>query len=204
MKADNILISSENSLAIVIDPLADFISEKGAFSRCYGEKDTERVRNVANDLEAMVDEWNERVRVLLCRSKYEYDQCKVRNLEMLCVTEQGRESMIAPEMFSAVIEKYENSILCSPDIEEYLSDEILHLIPTGITTTSCVRKSIRGIQEKFPHIKIIIPKNAVASRISRENDENALLDLWGKSNNVIVVKRWQDIDLDIPSGRRRA
>lgn len=191
------LIVPKSTPAVVVDPLHDFMDEKGVFTQCYGREETEPMRNLLPTLNQMVRVWRGKAHVVLCQSLYSHNQWGVKGLENLCTQENllGREPCIDERFFQSAVTKSRNSITSIPTEEwrELARNTKKHLILTGVTTTSCIAKTVEALRSGF--WKIIIPADAVASRASQQKKEEALLDSWSDEHlsRVIVVPHWRDI-----------
>lgn len=190
----------KGTLTIVVDPLNDFMSAEGVFAKAYGLPDTQPVRDLLPVLRSMMEAWKTKAHVLLCRSLYRHDQFGVRGLENLCTegNRVGRDSEIPESFFRRDFEKTDNSILETEDDEvKGRISTAQHLILAGVTTTSCLPKSVVHIRQVYPgHPQIIVPRDAVAARKERQADAEALLKAWedeGPEGQVTVVPSWKDI-----------
>ncbi len=201
MFTNKIQIGRDDSSVTVVDAtLRDFADIDGVFARCYGREDS---RPVLDLCERMIEEeiygLRERhAHLTLCRSQYTRNQFNVKGLEELCATEEGRRSVLSPDLFDWEIDKNDNSILSAGAKAEELIDTRDHHILTGVTTTSCVGKSIDEIRKRFAGKgkRIIVPRNAVAARASQADKARALFDEWKKDarSDVIVVPSLSDIE----------
>jgi hypothetical protein len=178
---------------IVVDPLEDFT--EGAFVDCYGVPDTEPIREVVANLDAMTEEWRDNADLILCRSQYKHDQFGVPGLERLCTTEEGRRSVIDPQRFSRSVCKFDNSLLSADvDFDELIGDNEFFGVE-GLTTTSCVIKTIDGCRDRMRDRTIILPENAVGVRKARTADGQKILAQLSDPDDkrVIVVPKWEQI-----------
>ena len=179
----------------------------GTFAECFnldGQKDAEPVRRILPTLTGMTKAWRRKAYLILCQSLYTYDQWKVKGLENLCTEENrwGREPRIDERLFHSIVTKSHNSITSMPasEWEELVRHTREHLILTGVTTTSCIKKTVEALRLGF--WKVIIPRNAVASRASQKEEADLLLDSWSgdSASHVIVVPSWRDITFLPPPG----
>jgi nicotinamidase-related amidase len=194
--------------AIFVDPLSAFMELEGTFVQCYGSEDTEPVRALGVTMKAMAREWRNAAELVLCQSLYERNQFSVPGLEELC-TEQNRFDR-APvfaddheEWFKYTIEKHDNSVLATLDRElRGILAATRHLILTGVTTTSCIAKSIEGddrgrnsLRKELPDLTVVVPRDAVAARVQKSAEAQELLAQWSRSEDkrVIVVESWKNI-----------
>ncbi len=185
--------------AVVVDPVRDFMHSKGTFTECFGLEDTEPIRQILPRLREMIKKWRMKVYPILCQSLYEWDQFGVPGLENLCTQGNflGREPMIPETCFRATITKPQNSLYSAPREEESKAWNYIcrsrHLILTGVTTTSCIQRTVKDFPKGYT--QMVIPRDAVASRASRKSDEQAILDYWSEERmtNVIVVPSWKNI-----------
>ncbi len=119
----------------------------------------------------------------------------MQGLEELCTSEKGGTSVISNSYFDAQVRKTDNSIFTAG--QEFLDavKQRTFLVFTGITTTSCILKSIQEVREKFADRVVIVPRNAVASRVSQKKKEDELFEEWRDSNDerVIVVPTLRSI-----------
>ena len=137
MKTNQLSLPKQSPI-IVVDPLKGFT--EGSFVQCYGEIDTQPIRDVVANLEIMTQAWQEQARLILCKSQYTKDQFSIAGLEELCTTDAERESAIEESRFTDIVSKNDNSLL-SANIElAELLGKTEYLGITGLTTTSCVRK----------------------------------------------------------------
>lgn len=178
---------------IVVDPLEDFT--EGEFVHCYGRPDTEPIREVVAHLDAMTEAWRDDAELILCRSQYRYDQFGVPGLEQLCTTEKGRRSVIDPQRFSRSVCKFDNSLLSADvDIDELIGDNEFFGVE-GLTTTSCIMKTINDCRDRMRDRTIVLPENVVGVRKARTEDGRRILAQLSDPDDtqVIVVPRWQQI-----------
>jgi len=188
--------AAESSVIVVDATLPDFALQSGIFAQCYGEKDAQPVLALCKRMiEYKIEELRKRgAHVTLCRSNYDFDQFGVPGLESLCVTEQGRESLVDENKFDWQLEKTDNSILSAGERIHTLITLRKNLILAGVTTTSCVGKSIEDMRRQHAgRVQIIVPWDAVASRASQTAKEAKLLKQWEDSRDVIVVSELDDI-----------
>jgi len=194
MKISNAsLVLPERTPHIVVDPLLDFT--EGAFVDCYGKKDTEPIRDVVANLDTMTAAWQDKAELILCRSQYDYDQFGVPGLEKLCTTDWGRQSVIDPRRFSRSVCKFDNSLLSADaDLDELIGDNEFYGIE-GLTTTSCIIKTIDDCRDRMRDRTIVLPANAVGVRKARTADGQRILAQLSDPDDrqVIVVPRWQQI-----------
>lgn len=187
------LILPKQTPHIVVDPLEDFT--EGAFVDCYGAPDTEPVREVVANLDAMTEEWRDDAELILCRSQYEHNQFGVPGLERLCTTEKGRRSVIDPNRFARSVCKFDNSLLSADvDLDELIGDNEFFGIE-GLTTTSCVIKTVNDCRDRMRDRTIVLPANAVGVRKARTADGQKILAQLSDPSDmqVIVVPEWQQI-----------
>ncbi len=198
MFATKAQIYGPDSVVAFIDPLNDFVRLDGPFQKTYGE-DALNVLNVIHVLREMAHAWKNRIELVLNKSNYRRDLFKVPGLEELCTTEEGRASVLDTKLFDRTIEKTHNSIITAgrEAIDFLLSKEFIAL--TGMTGTSCITKTANDILQlgregnRIP--KLILPRNAIANRESREPDFEETLQNWREDKRVIVVPRWEDIEI---------
>jgi nicotinamidase-related amidase len=200
MKADTLTLPQGTS-AIVVDPLNDFLDPEGVFANTYGMQDTEPIRDVLPELQQMIGAWQENARIILCRSLYRRNQFGVPGLEELCVWDRpsGRFSPIPLEKFAVEFTKLDNSILSTRnDSILRMLESSRQIILTGLTVTSCIKKSIEQIGREVERLQVIVPRNATAARANEKSTTEAdeLFQQWSepKNSRVIVVDRWQDIE----------
>ncbi len=201
MFKDKIQIGRHNSSVTVVDAtLRDFANLDGVFARCYGEEDA---RPVLDLCQRMIEEEIHALRkrhahLTLCRSQYRQNQFNVQGLEDLCTTEAGRHSLLSPDLFDFEINKTDNSILSAGEKAEQLIDERNDHILTGVTTTSCIGKSINDIRARFAGRGkcIIVPRDAVAARFSQAKKADALFREWesDEQGDLIVIPSLRDIE----------
>lgn len=189
-----------------VDPLHDFIGEDGLFERVYGQKDIEPLRKVQETIATIVRTYHMQMFcVALVASKYRKGQFNHRDprLETLCTTAEGRK-LILPEglqtNFHRTLKKTRNSVLSTQGfaMELQKGSHIKNLWLTGITTTSCIDAAIDECRdEATQHIRIIIAKDAVASRRSRRRDEHELFEKWSdlRVENLYVFDSWRDVPI---------
>lgn len=178
---------------IIVDPLDGFT--QGTFVDCYGHEDTDPIREVVRELDEMTAEWQHDARLILCKSRYTYDQFGVPKLENLCVGEDDRRSAIPEDRFHRTIEKYNNSLLSADvDLEDLLGDDDI-FGAEGLTMTSCIIMSINDIRRAFSRLTIVVPADAVGSRTKQNEKAHSILEeLSSRSvRNVIVVPSWRNI-----------
>jgi nicotinamidase-related amidase len=198
------LILPHGTPVIVVDPLRDFMDQSGTFAKCYGAQDTESIRDVLPVLTEMLRTWRGKTWNILCQSLYARNQWKVRGLEELCTKENcsGRESLIGRASFDFTATKSDNSVtsMAQGEVEELGRHMRKHLILTGVTTTSCIAKSVEALRIGF--VRIIIPRNAVAARNSQQKKADALFEGWSdeRMTKVIVVPTWREITFESPPG----
>lgn len=192
-------LRGEETCVVVVDAVRDFFDDDGAFAACYGKEDVEPVRRVLPALEDLALAWSGQCRVLCCRSRYHLNQFGVAGLENLCTTERGRELRLPRGYFDDVVDKVDNSILTSPKIQRIFKEHraLTHLVLAGVTTTSCIARSIADIRSALRHLQVVVPCDAIASRGSRQGDEHRLLRAWGsrQEKGVWVVPSWKDIEI---------
>ncbi len=178
---------------VVVDPLHDFAH--GAFVECYGEKDTEPCREVIRTLTEMTEAWRQQAQMILCRSLYRYNEFNIPKLEKLCVGGKGRRSLIPPEWFREHILKTHNSLFTGDKDPRELAADHEFFGVTGLTTTSCVIKTIEDCKKLMADKTIVVPADAVAVRKSRMKDQEAILERLSDpgEKQVVVVKSWRDI-----------
>lgn len=185
-------LPKETTRIFVVDPLRDFLEESGVFAQCYGLEDTKPIRAIRSVLEDIVGQRQ----CILCASHYKHDQFDVQGLEKLCTTARGREPVIPKGNFVDAFEKTTNSILSDRENVDRILSGATHAVITGVTTTHCIAMSVEDFHEQYRELICIIPRDAVASRTSRKNDEQALFKRWQKEGEeIIVVDSVQDIDL---------
>ncbi len=177
---------------IVVDPLKDFAC--GVFVECYGMEDTEPIRELIARLQQMVEAWQGKARLVLCKSLYDHNQFAVPKLETLCTTDDGRESVISRNLFQQDIIKRQNSFAPNDVPLEPIVGDARYLIMTGLTTTHCVIQSIVDCRRRLGRVQLIVPANAVGTRKMRESDGQRILgDLSHPHDQHVVVPRWEDI-----------
>lgn len=183
---------------VVVDAVKAFMHPDGTFVRCYGTEDAKPVCEVLERLREMLLAWQHKARPMECRSIYKRNQFTVPGLEELCTEENAfdRESCLPPGQFEWVFDKTDNSLLSAGEAVIALLRQSRNLIVTGVTTTSCVRKTVEDCVERFgDSMRIIVPGDAVASRVEKAAEQAALLKKWGSrtNKNVMVVDSWRDI-----------
>lgn len=191
---------------IIVD-MVDAFMGNGTFVRhfesaCAG--DTDPVRNLLPTIEEMVEGLRGKSRLILCTSKYHptqfvHDGAGLRGLCSDECPEDFRVSLrkdIQQHLDPVRLQKTANSILSAneADMRGILYPGKIGVL-VGVTGTSCIEKSLEDIRRKCIGVTLVVPKNAVASRKSRKQEEARLFEQWSKveEQHVIVVDSWRSI-----------
>ncbi len=195
MQANSLVLPAKTP-HIVVDPLQDFVSENGPFWTRYGQEDIRPLSDVIRVLEEMTLEWQESAYLILCKSQYAHDQFIHDGLVGLCTADEGRSAKIPETRFARTINKGDNSVFSADVSMEELLGQAEFIGIEGLTTTSCVRKSVEDFRRRMNDRVLVVPRDAVAARKERTEDARAFLDSLASINekNVIVVPTWRGID----------
>lgn len=158
-----------------------------------GLDETDDIRNLPPTLQEMLNAWKGRAYRVLCRSEYPYNRWEKEGLEKLCTTEGGRASVIDPSLFEHTMTKTDNSILAASEEDLKFLHRNEYLILAGVTTTSCIRKSIEQLLAERTQLKIIVFRNLVAARKSERDKAEKVLNM--RHPNLTVMDRWQDAEV---------
>ncbi len=183
---------------ILVDPLNDFVEEEGVFAQAYGSEDTRPVRDLLPVLKKMAHAWQNKARLILCRSLYDENQFGVSGLEQLCVESNpwGRDCPMHENWFKGEFEKRHNSILVTDDNEiRDILEAARFAVLTGMTLTSCIAKSKEQIRNEIPNLTLVVPRDTTGVRASRSADAEKIFEEWEQEHedHVIVTPSWKKI-----------
>eukprot|EP01064_Diplonema_japonicum_P031492 TRINITY_DN5661_c0_g5_i1.p1 TRINITY_DN5661_c0_g5~~TRINITY_DN5661_c0_g5_i1.p1 ORF type:complete len:835 (+),score=208.17 TRINITY_DN5661_c0_g5_i1:69-2573(+) len=177
---------------IVIDAVYDFLDEKGRFAEIYGLDDTEDVRKVKTELDALVAESRELdIDVVIVSSHYKPKQ--FRTAEGVCSTAEGSKVVLPSAAGLKVIYKQGNSVLESgskPWLLEKINQK--RVAVCGVTTPACIAASVAALQGKCAGL--YVARDAVAARRSTNKGVDKTFATFEKNHaEITVVPKWRDM-----------
>lgn len=200
-------IGTETCL-VDVDPLHDFIGEGGLFECVYGPMDIEPLRRVQETIATVMRTYRGKMFFALVMSHYCRGQFNHKDprLEALCAEAEGMKLILPEELeqlFNLRFTKTGNSVLSASGFIKKIEKGGLfkNLWLTGITTTSCIEATINECRhEATKHVRIIVAKDAVASRRSRRRGKDGELKLfkdWSNpsAENLYVFDSWRDVPI---------
>jgi nicotinamidase-related amidase len=182
-----------NLVVIFIDPVFDFVNEAGIYQKKFGS-DAQPLIDVLPVLELILHRCtsNPHLTAILCTSKYRYNQFNTEGLEKLCTEDYGQTSCLEESAFDLHVTKNTNNLFDVPETESAKLNVILEhgsdVMIVGMTTTSCIKAAVTELLHR--RIQIIVPRDAIAHRISSNKVAEELLNQWS-NNGVHIISNWE-------------
>jgi nicotinamidase-related amidase len=198
----------ERTTIIVIDALRDFIDPRVGsfgkyFAKMHGEDELTPIAAVMKRIEHMTRATYYVAHNVFCGSRFleNPSDCPFPSNEIVlgCFS-PGSQPAIDTRFFDTYIEKPDDFIQhCKDGIREL--SQCTRLVIAGVTTTSCVRNAIEGVitgmrDHLLPQLQeVVVPRDVVAARRSREADAQKLLEEWS-TKGVHILNSWEDLSWD--------
>ncbi|KAL0483510.1 arginine deiminase [Acrasis kona] len=183
-------------LVIFIDPVFDFVDERGIFFQKFKE-DSQPLIDVLPVLDDVLQCCKDlpHVKTVLCTSIYKVKQFKTDGLENLCTEERGQQSLLDPSKFNLHAIKKTNNMYDLFDANKTtelddLVDMCDKVLVTGVTSTSCVRATIQELLKQKK--SVIVALDAIAHRKSSNNTASSLVNQWN-NQGVIIKDAWKSV-----------
>lgn len=206
MRLDQVHVNVNTVPIVSVDGIAEFTETTGAFYREY-KKDAdpllewaERSRQYIGKLRR---QFGARLRHIAVTSKYRYGQFheeqgwppdERHQLDGLCVDDTYRYVSIDRYRPLTVIEKRENDATTSEEFINVVAAEP-EIMLVGVTTTSCIEKTVRSLLPKIAAREIalrrmVMAENGFASRGGRADDHRRIVKWLG---GLDVVRMTPDL-----------
>jgi nicotinamidase-related amidase len=199
---------SHVDVCIFIDPLYDFLSPEGVFCKTYGEEDCAPILSVHKSLNNLYHHLKSEcpsVDIIIVSSVYEATQFET--VPNLCTTPEGYKVLLDDCPVDennrvcgnhTYIQKTANSFFSCTDEDRERIQQLCahrHILVCGVTTVSCVSVAVSNLLDNTTCRKVLVARNAVASRRRNTEREASLLGEWGRGaqHRVEVHDEWEQL-----------
>jgi alkylated DNA repair dioxygenase AlkB/nicotinamidase-related amidase len=192
---------SNISVCIFVDPINDYLQPSGVFAQTFGLEDTGYIRSMKVTFSELYSACQQKgIFVVLVSSTY--TPLHISHIPGLCSSSTGRAFCIPalpsppPSSKTLVIHKTSVSVLeCSALEKQELLNRVAgkEVVVCGVTTVTGVQRAVDSLKDICR--RIVVPRNAVASRAHSREKERGLLESWSSASfpNVEVIDTWESL-----------
>lgn len=201
MKAPDVEVNIDETPLVSIDGIGEFTSRLGTFFRGF-RQDAQPLIEYGERAELWIktlrERFGTRLRHVAVASKYRYRQFpEFPEIPALCVDDTYCHITIDDESLVTKVEKRENDATTSEELMAEIR-KMISMVLIGVTTTTCIEITVKKLlgmmrREEIQLQQIIMARDGVASRKSRQKNERSILDAFEREPRIIVVPRLEDI-----------